>query len=706
MPKKANNAGRAFSRPIARLCAMLLLSALLALEAAAQADADGLGPALEYLDSAISLYNSGDAQGARRSVEAGLLYSDIPSDLFYLKAVLLSGADAPRGDVLSAAFEAFGGNRRWFRFEAEPAAVLAASLLADTGRYSEALSLLDSFAAEVSADTSYIRCKIAYLRGNVAQARGAVNAALRLWPSDTRFPLLFFQFEAFHRLDPLARGRMNASSISGGARAQAFEIASWIVRAWNILGSADAPIEISLAAVPFLRQASPLDAARVIRRLWNMDGFGALSPQTAPFLAIEALRENIASEDEALEAFFGLGQGANGIPLDAIEYLGALAANAAGQELREEIAHRLSGFDGVISADSNGDFILDSRISYRLGRPHSAVYDTDQDGYPDITAECGFGEPVSVLFPQLSAAVEYQAYPYATSVKLGDAAFVLRSGTFSCAPLSASNLQSGFLSPNFFYLMADSSFNLPKEKDLAADAVLKIENDTVAALNGAELALRRETFYDENGLPASQREIIDGAVVTRTIFRGGRPAECVKDKDGDGQFETKVVYGAGGDETLLVDTDGDMIFEYSETRGADGSVRQAWIDADGSSPAVQWIKMPDGASLAVWRHPESGEEVTARFDALASLGTGGSFSVSYQGQTRRASYDAKAGLWLLDGRTPPALADVASAASRLKQSGLPVVFSDVGFEGGFVRVLKIGGYLFAETVYSRQVAGG
>ena len=706
MLKKANNARRAFRRPIAGLCAMLLLSALLAQGAFAQTDEDGLEPALEYLDNAISLYNSGDAQNARRSVEAGLIYSDIPADLFYLKAVFLSDADAPRGDVLEAAFEAFSGNKRWFRFEAEPAAVFAASLLAETGRYSDALSLLDRFAAEVSADTAYIRCKIAYLRGNVNQARNAVNAALRLWPSDARFALLFFQFERFHRLDPLARGRMNASSLSGNAGRQAFEIASRIVRAWNILGSPDAPVEIALAAVPYLRQASPLDAARVIRRLWSMDGFSELSRQTAPFLAVEALRENIASEGEALDAFFSLGESASGISLEAVEYLGALATNAAGQELREEIRHRLSGFTGLISADSDGDFIVDSQISYRLGRPHTAVYDTNQDGYPDITAECGFGEPVSILFPQLNVAVEYQAYPYASSVRLADTTFVLRSGTFSCAPLSASNLRSGFLSPNFFYLTADSRFNLPREAELAADSVLKIENDTVAALNGAELALRREIFYNENGLPASQREIIDGAVVSRTIFSGGRPAECSKDNDGDGRFETKIVYSSGGAETLLVDVDGDMIFEYSEARGADGSVRQAWTDADGAPPSVQWTKMPDGTSSAVWRHPESGGEVTARFDALASLGTGGSFSVSYQGETRSASYDAASGLWWLDGRSPPISGGIDSAVSRLKQSALPIVFTDVVFEGGFVRVLKIGGYLFAETVYARQVAGG
>ena len=121
---------------------------------------------------------------------------------------------------------------------------------------------------------------------------------------------------------------------------------------------------------------------------------------------------------------------------------------------------------------------------------------------------------------------------------------------------------------------------------------------------------------------------------------------------------------------------------------------------------MQWVKAANGTSSAVWLHPESGEEVTARFDALASSGEGGSFSVTYQGETRSASYDAESGLWWLDGRSLPASADVAGTALRLKQSGLPIVFSDVGFEGGYVRVLKIGGYLFAETVYTRRVAGG
>ncbi len=699
MLKQANSSKRSALRALACLCAFMLFQPFLG----AQAEEDGLDISLAYLDRAVAHYNAGDAESAMRSIEAGMLYSTVPADFFYLKAALFSDADSPVGDVLEAAYDAFAENRRWFRFEEAPAAVFAASLLADTTRFEEALLLLERFSAEVSADAAFLRCRIFYALGDFAQARNAIDAALRRWPSDVRFPLLFFQFEEFYRFDALAEESPALAFSDSEGTARAFEIALWIVRAWNLLANPDAPAELSLASVPFLRLVSPRNAARIISRIWNMGGFGSLSPQAAPFAAVEALRENIASTSEVLDAFFSFAESSSGIPLGALEYLCAFAADSPSQELREEIAMRLSGFSGVLSADSNGDFISDSLVTYRLGRPYSAVYDLNQDGYPDIIADCGFGEPVSILFPQLSAAIEYQAYPNAASVRQGDAVFTLRPVSLACAPLVAKNLNFGFLSPDFFFLSADRDFAFPREDELAAASVLKTETDAAIAASGMQTALRRETFYDENGLPSSAREIIDGTVVSRTLFRNGQSAECDRDDDRDGYFEKKIIYGGDG-ETLLVDTDGDMVFNYAEFTGLDGSARQSWFDAGGSFPSVQWVKMPDDSSSAVWLHPESGQEVTVRFSAVSEAE--GSFSVLYQGETREILYDAEAGLWWLDEipaeLSPPDLADIASAALQLKQSELLVVFADVEFEDGFIRILKIGGYLFAETVHSEQ----
>ena len=704
MLKKANSPPRLTLKAAAFA---LLLLPFFAQAAAAQADEDGLAPALAYLDRAIEYYNAGNRESAARSIEAGLLYSDIPADFFYLKALVLFDGGSPIADSLEAAEAAFDGSSRWFRFDTEPAAVFTAQLLADTGRFSEALALLDGHEVIPSAETDLLRCKAFYALGDIDRARNAIDAALRRWPADARFPLLFFQFEAFHRLDPLAGGG-TVAELSSAGRTQAFSIASWIVRAWNLLANPNAPIDVSLAAVPFLRQTAPSDAASMVTRLWSSGGFEALDPQAAAFLAVETLRDGAAFEDEAIDAFFSLAESASGIPLAALEYLVAFAAAFPGEELREEVASRLSGFTGVISADATGDLVADSRVSYRLGRPYSAIYDLNQDGYPDMVVTCGFGEPVSILFPRLRSEIEYQSYPYTATVRVKDAVFVQRAVSFACAPLAAQSLGADFLSPEFLFLQADAGFSFPSESELIADSVLKVESGAVAASKGGQATVRRETFYDERGRPASQREIVNGAVVSRTIFKDGQSAERDSDRDGDGYFETKIVYGANGAETLLVDTDGDMSFNYSETIVADGSVLQSWIDAGTSLPSVQWSKAPDGSSAATWLHPATGEEVTATF-AASALDEAESFSVFCNGEARLAFYDAGRGLWWLDFVPPalsaPASADVAGTASRLKQSGLAVVSDNAEFEGGFVRVLKIGGYLFAETVYTRQDSG-
>lgn len=650
-------------------------------------ESDDVDSALVYLNRAYSFYTSGKFEYAHTAVNEGISCSDTVADLFYLRALLYEEENYPAADILKSASEAFEKKRTWFRFDPGPAAVFTSDLLVETRRYQEALSLLDSRVLYPSPDADLLRCRIYYSEGAVSVARNFFTAASKRWSSDDRFPLLFFQFE-----EPLLD--------TDSPEKLVMETASWIISAWNIVFNPDVSAELSLAAVPFINTLDSDSARMVMRRIWYMDGTKSLPDYYAAKAVLEAFKAGLIAGEEAVNTFFEYS--ASGISLRDLSAFCSAALND--EEACVKIAEKLSQYDGLISEDSNNDCIPDSFVSYRLGRPSSAVYDLNQDGYQDMIIECGFGEPVSVIIPSGDIAVEYDTYPFPSSVKTGSMMYSLRRKSVQISPVEPAQFNFGFLTSSFFFLNPSEDFVFPSHKNLASAAVSSVAAEYEPSFSEQENAYNEifmETVYDGQGNPLSSRQIKNGAVFSRTVYKNGIPFESERDENGDNFFERKIFYDDEGKVlSISVDTDCDKFPDYTENFNEDGSLHISWFEDGKFLPAVQWTKMPDGSSSAVWLHPETSIPVTVLFQDGDGKETGGSFTVSYRGNSRKIIYDEASGFWWFDNIPQKSIEIASLVNSRINLIDSPVVSLTVELEKGFVYVVKIGGRIFAEIIYA------
>ena len=154
--------------------------------------------ALRCLKLAENCLVADDWQNALNQAELGLSYDDSISDLYYIKAAASLNLGATKADalrLLSSAFE----RASWAGYTKNGARIFLADLLSDTGFYEESLSTLDSDPLIYSADAEFIRVKNYYRMGteeSLDRARQRLNSDRRVYPSDQRFPEIFFMFES------------------------------------------------------------------------------------------------------------------------------------------------------------------------------------------------------------------------------------------------------------------------------------------------------------------------------------------------------------------------------------------------------------------------------------------------------------------------------------------------------------------------------
>src|SRR5574344_2815076 len=128
----------------------------------------------------------------------GLADDDTIADLWYVYAVADNALGETKAVVLPLVTKALTEGE-WVDYNRDGARVLYADILCDTGRFSEVPGILDAKPVIFSADAEYIRAK-AYYRmkdeASVGTARTKVDTARKIYPDDTRFPLLFFKCES------------------------------------------------------------------------------------------------------------------------------------------------------------------------------------------------------------------------------------------------------------------------------------------------------------------------------------------------------------------------------------------------------------------------------------------------------------------------------------------------------------------------------
>ena len=334
--------------------------------------------ALRCLKLAENCLVAGDWQNALNQAELGLSYDDSISDLYYIKAAAslnLGGTKADALRLLNSAFQ----RSSWAGYTKNGARIFLADLLSDTGFYEESLSTLDSEPLIYSADAEFIRVKNYYRMGteeSLNRARQRLNSDRRVYPSDQRFPEIFFMFESLF----MSEAERN------GLAYKIPKIVSNIADSYiaKLPDYSDRNQEMELMAASFARGE---DKLRLIKAI------DAKNKNLSTLLAVAALRAGIYTDAEAFDMFFGASDGE--LPLDLLETFIALLKDP---EEIERAAKTLADFTGTIYIDDNMDLQYEFNVQYENGRPLYIKYDGNNDGEIELYSSCDFGAPVFVYF--------------------------------------------------------------------------------------------------------------------------------------------------------------------------------------------------------------------------------------------------------------------------------------------------------------------
>ncbi len=505
-----------------KLVTVLLFLSGFAFYVAAQnsAGAANNNTALRCLKLAENCLVADDWQNALSQAELGLSYDDSISDLYYIKAAAslnLGGTKADALRLLSSAFE----RSSWAGYTKNGARLFLADLLSDTGFYDESLSALDSEPYIYSADAEFIRIKNYYRMGteeSLSQARQRLNSDRRVYPSDQRFPEIFFMFESLFM----------SEAERDGLTYKIPQIVSTIADSYitKLPDYSNRNQELEIMAVSFARAD---DKLRLIKAI------DAKNKNLSALLAIAALRAGIYTDSEAFDMFFGASGGQ--LSLDLLETFIALLTDP---EIVNKAAETLASFTGTLYIDDNMDLQYEFVVEYENGRPQYIKYDGNNDGETELYSSCDFGAPVFVYFNSSRIQFFYDVFPRISKVSYSDR-----------------NLVFNFLHDDFVFSPFDFSTDNVFARTGAEFYIPYIAKDIAIPLP-QELIEKASSFE----LPVTERDdariiytLSGGHIVFAEFFeKNARYAYCdfsnenslvrFVDYDNDGSFETTEFYSA------------------------------------------------------------------------------------------------------------------------------------------------------------------
>ena len=656
--------------------------------------------ALRCLKLAENCLVADDWQNALNQAELGLSYDDSISDLYYIKAAASLNLGATKAEalrLLSSAFE----RASWAGYTKNGARIFLADLLSDTGFYEESLSTLDSEPLIYSADAEFIRVKNYYRMGteeSLDRARQRLNSDRRVYPSDQRFPEIFFMFESLF----MSEAERNGISY------EVPQIVSNIADSYiaKLPDYSDKNPEMELMATSFAKDE---DKLRLIKAI------DAKNKNLSTLLAVSALRAGIYTDAEAFDMFFGASEGE--LPLDLLENFIALLRDP---EVIEQAAKTLADFTGTIYIDDNMDLQYEFNVQYEKGRPLYIKYDSNNDGEIDLYSSCDFGAPVFVYFNSNRIQFFYDTFPRISKVSYTDTKLLFNflHDDFIFSPFD-------FVTDNVFtrtgasfyipYISTDISIPLPQELiEKASSFELPItERDDariVYTLSGGNIVFAE--FYEAN-----RRYAYCDFTKESTIVR-------FVDYDNDDSFETTELYaeipfGQDGLKTeeneriissvfnfidgheniylrkIQVDSNANTFSEFSEEYLEYGGKVTVWDNDDNGLPDCQYIRYPQ-------KEGEPLLEETLYFDSnglqILSLTTADSVPVKMNASdTEVLVYAGEAsGLyWIEEKGTSEAEAAVLKYVAHGIEQGAIDLFD---FEDYRISVIKVGQNYYCKTV--------
>src|SRR5574344_156332 len=446
----------------------------------------------------------------------GMQYDDSLSDLWYIDAIAENELGNTKAAVFNLVTKALTQNE-WVDYNRDGARILYADILCDTGRYNDVSSVLDAKPVLFSADAEYIRAK-AYYRmkssDSIEKARNKIETARKMFPDDTRFPLLFFKSESPAETNALVR-----------------KIADSFISRISLYAEAapDKDAELEIYAALFAQGETQ------VRMLKSFSARGLQHP----LYAAAALRAGILDEESAFDYFISFADGS--ISYSILEDFIPLIKSEAVKQLENTY---FTSYSGVLIDDTDGDGIDNMYCKYSRGRPATIVYDENQDGVLDWTVTCDFGVPVNADITRNGLTVHWDQYPSLSQVvfkgrdDLDALTFnlVREQLQWSCVDLIKDKVVADNTGVSFYY---------PQHKttnDELTDAMLiKAASSYIIHSKERDNAVITFTVLDSEAQLA--RYTVNGTLYAQAEFDNGIPTVRSVDADGDGVFETTKFYG-------------------------------------------------------------------------------------------------------------------------------------------------------------------
>ena len=339
--------------------------------------------ALRCLETASNYIFEKNWEAAKSQACFGIAYDDSISDLWYLYAVSENALGKTKAAVLPLIEKAVK-NDSWSNYNRDNARLLYADILCDTGRMSEALKILDDQPFLYSSDSELIRIKCLYRlndSSSISKARNKIDGARRIYPSDTRFPLVFFKNENPKDSDATVK-----------------RLASFFVSQLDFyLQIEPENSELEIYSALF---SSGENKKRILKS-FNGKGF------KHPLYVQEALNENLIGEQEAVDCIFEFAD-------EKIDYklFKDFILQLSEDDSCGNAKTLLESFSGSFSFDTDEDGIENLTVKFSRGRPQEISFDKNQDGELEWNVQCDFGTPISGYCREMKMNFSWAKFPY------------------------------------------------------------------------------------------------------------------------------------------------------------------------------------------------------------------------------------------------------------------------------------------------------
>ena len=506
--------------------------------------------ALRYLRLAKNYAIQGDWKKALAAATAGNNYDATVADLWYLIALSQYNEGATRKAVLPVLKNSLGG-AEWVDYNKSSARIFYADLLCATGKAKEALEILDQRPFIYSADADYVRIKSYYTLGDAASveaAREKVDVSRRIYPADERFPNLFFAYE--YRImyqKNYETGTFDYMPLSSIGR----KTADYFITRVPEYNKQNPELEVYAAIFAEGEQRTRLLKA------FDARGF------KSPIFAAAALEDEVFTESQAFDYFLDFMD--KGVDLFDLERFASVLKTSEG---KKRMYDYLNAYCGTLYIDTNRTLERNVTISYNRGRPAKIVYDADNDGGDDWTAELDFGVPKSAHFEDKKIDVYYGTYPSPIRIVFEEVPGEEGITIFNLADETV-DAQIFTVKPDEFLAAAGFSknFYIVDETSLWSGTTLFDIDRLIISISSMEKPSKERDgaivrFSMLDGSPYAADYLVDGKLYARAQF--AKPLTRSVDRDGDGIFETTEIYA---------DNDGSVVISKDD---ADAASQNIW----------------------------------------------------------------------------------------------------------------------------------